>query len=180
MAKEAAMKSILYGLLIVGVAAALAGCSGATPSVPSAPSISQPGTQMDEIDAKKKVIEILKSAKVTVKVQSCISGSGSATFAAKGKAKGKYRGKLTVSGAWNFVNVSGVSFWTFGETFKIKGHHPVTGTIEGTGSTTIATCKTFGPFKHGKELTYHLGTWSGAPIMNVIKQGAALLEKLPK
>lgn len=132
-----------------------------------------------QIDAhKKKPFEILKARTVSVKVQECASGAGEATFTAKGKAKGRYRGKFTLSGAWNFVNVSGVSFWTFAETFKIKGKHPITGSSEGSNSDAIATCKTFGPVNNDKDLMYELGVKSGAATTTLIKNGAGLLQRL--
>lgn len=171
------MRKKLFGLSVGIALAALVGCS--TPMRP-VPSVSSTSMQRDgERDAhKKKPFEILKARSVAVTVVSCVSGSGEATFTAKGKAKGHYRGKFPLSGAWNFVNASGQSFWTFAETFKISGHHPITGSIEGTGSDAIATCKTFGPVKGGKDLTYELGTKKGAPTISLIKNGAALLQQL--
>jgi len=173
------MKSRSYKLVIAGAIAVLAGCSsGGTPSVPA---FSPSGAQINErVEAKKKKpTETLKAKRVTVKVQSCISGTGQATAVAKGKAKGRYHGKLSVTAAWDVYGVGGGQFfWVFGETFKIKGKHPITGTITGTGTDAIATCKTFGPVKNAKDLTYHLGTKTGSATMPVIKNGAPLLQQL--
>ena len=167
-----------YGLCLAGVLAGFVGCSSPTPPVFAPFGAHTTGAQMNgETDAKKKKpFETLKAKNTAVKTLSCVSGSGSATFTAKGKAKGRYRGKFSVSGGWNFVNVSGVSFWTFAETFLIKGKHPITGTMEGTGSETFATCKTFGPVNNSKDLTFHLGTKTGSPTLKIIKDGAPLLQ----
>jgi len=171
-----AMKS-RYGLCLASVLAGLVGCSSTTPPVFAPFGAQTTGAQMNgDTDAKKKPFETLTTKKTAVKTLSCVSGSGSAQFTAKGKAKGRYRGKFSVSGGWNFVNVSGVSFWTFAETFLIKGKHPITGTMEGTGSEAFATCKTFGPVKGSVDLTFHLGTKTGSPTLKVIKDGAPLFQ----
>lgn len=171
------MKYGIQQVCIAGTLVAFAGCSNATPPTPNF-SLTNARTT-DQIDPfKKKPFEILKARKVVVKVQSCASGAGEATVTANGKAKGRYRGKFTLSGAWSFVNISGQSFWTFGETFKIKGRHPITGSIDGTGTDAIATCKTFGPVKNPKDLTYELGTKKGSATMSLIKNGASLLQQM--
>ena len=172
------MKTAVCGLCLAGALVVPAGCSSATPPVFAPFGTHTTGAQTNgEPDAKKKKpFETLKAKKTSVKTLSCVSGSGSAQFTAKGKAKGRYRGKFSVSGGWNFVKVSGVSFWTFAETFLIKGKHPITGTMEGTGSEAFATCKTFGPVKGSKDLTFHLGTKTGSPTLKVIKDGAPLFQ----
>ena len=169
------MKPGIYELFIAGALVALAGCSSGSPATPASSSTS---TQSSESIDAKAVVETLKSGHVTVKVQSCISGTGAATFSAKGKAKGHVRGKFVVSGEWNFYSGAGQSFWTFAETFKIKGRHPITGTITGTGTDSVAKCKTFGPVSGGSELTYHLGQLSGAATTKLIKNGGTLLEQM--
>ena len=155
---------------------ALAGCSSAAPSAVPFPAA---GTQINDTGApRKKVFETLKAGRVVVKVQSCVSGTGVATFAAKGKATGHVRGKFSVSGTWNFFNAGGQSYWTFSESFTIKGKHPKVGTVTGSGTDAIATCKTFGPVNGVKDLTYELGTKSGAATTSLIKNGAAFLQRL--
>ena len=151
----------------------LASCSSPTP-MPSLPGVAP----MDQVDAHKKSYETLKAARVVVKVQSCISGTGAATFSASGKAKGRVRGKFRLTGTWNFFNVGGESYWTFAESFEIKGKHPTDGIVTGSGTDSIATCKTFGPVNGGKELTYKLRLRSGAATTTLLKNGAALLQRL--
>lgn len=150
----------------------LASCSSPTPM------FSTPGVApADQVDARK-AYETLKARRVVVTVQSCVSGTGGATFSASGKAKGRVRGKFTLTGTWSFFSVGGQSYWTFAESFKIKGKHPTVGTITGSGTDAIATCKTFGPVNGGKELTYKLRVRSGAATTTLMKNGAALLQRL--
>lgn len=168
------MKRAIYELVIAGALAALASCSSATPS---APPISPAGAQMrDYIDARKKVVETLKARRMTAKVQLCASGSGETTFMIKGKAKGHVRGKVVAKGEWGFSTIGGQTLWTFSETFKIKGK--ADGTITGSGTDNIATCKTFGPVNNNNDLAYHLGTLSGSATTNLMKNGGKLLQQM--
>ena len=161
--------------MIAGTLGAFVGCSSGTPA---APPFSPTTTEMNYRADARKVTETLTASRVVVKVQSCASGAGNATFTAKGKAKGRVRGKFALKGSWNFYDVSGAMFWTFAETFTIKGTHPMDGTITGSGSNALAKCKSFGPAGNTTDLTYHLGTASGAATTNLIKNGAMLLEQL--
>jgi len=168
------MKRGIHELVMVGALAALAGCSSA---MPSAPPISPTSVQMrDYTDARKKVVETLKASRITAKVQLCASGSGETTFTFKGKGKGHVRGKVVAKGEWSFSSIGGQTLWTFSETFKIKGK--ADGTITGSGTDNIATCKTFGPVTNNKDLAYHLGKLSGFATTNVMKNGARLLQQM--
>ncbi len=170
------MKLRIYTLFAACTVLACAGCFGATPS---APALSSAGSAGNDGIAALSIVEALKARRIAVKTQSCLSGqSGSATFGAKGKAKGKFRGKFVAKGQWSFSNVGGSTLWTFAETFKIKGAHPADGTVTGSGTDGVATCKTFGPVKNLKDLQYHLGTASGAATTILMKNGAKLLEQL--
>ena len=164
-----------HSLLIATAIAALAGCSNAAPSVPKL----LPGAvSNDSADAHQKVVETLKARRIVVKVQSCVSGTGEATFTAKGKAKGRVRGKFTASGVWNFFSSGSQTVWTFSESFKIKGKHPTTGTVTGNGTDAIATCKTFGPVNNKTDLTFHLGNATGAATTTLLKNGATLVQQM--
>jgi len=168
------MKRGIYELVTVGVLAALVGCSSATPS---APPISSTSEQMrDYSDARKKVVETLKARRMTAKVQLCASGSGETTFTFKGKAKGHVRGKVVAKGEWSFSTIGGQTLWTFSETFKIKGK--ADGTITGSGTDNIATCKTFGPVTNNKDLAYHLGKLSGSAMTKLMENGGTLLQQM--
>ncbi|MEO7202232.1 MAG: hypothetical protein ABIZ82_06530 [Candidatus Tumulicola sp.] len=115
---------------------------------------------------------------MTVQKQSCISGTGTATFHAKGTAKGPNPGTITAKGEWNFFIVGGQTTWTFAETFKISGKHPADGTITGNGNGKTATCTTVGPVTKSDVLEYHLGTASGSATTNRLKNGGSMLERL--
>lgn len=169
------MKSEIHVVILAGAVAALAGCTGERPLAPAVPGGTQ--TQVNDQAGALAVVETLKSARVVVKVQSCGSGAGNATFSAKGKAKGKVRGKFTVSGTWNFYSIGTQALWTFAESIKIKGKHPTVGTITGSGTSSLATCKTFGPAS-GSDLTYHLGSKSGSATTKQLKNGAAFLQQM--
>jgi hypothetical protein len=170
------MKPIICSFLIVSAALALGGCSGGTPVVPGAFS-SGPRTE-NSLQAAA-FGEVLKSSKVVVKKGSCIQDqSGNASFSANGTASGPYKGKFTVGGSWSFFKSSGKTFWTFAESFKIKGAHPITGTVTGNGTGKPAACATFGPVSGLTELQYHLGMAKGAATTNLIKNGGNLLQRL--
>ncbi|MGA8099739.1 MAG: hypothetical protein WB810_13880 [Candidatus Cybelea sp.] len=168
------MRFRIYGLFVVGALVALVGCSGGTPSAPTFP---PGGRQVSSRIDMAAIAETLKARRVVVKQQFCASGAGEATFSAKGPARGHVRGKFVASGVWNFYSGGGQTLWTFSETFKITGRHPADGTITGNGTDAAATCKTFGTVS-GKDLTYHLGTLSGAATTNLMKNGSRLLERL--
>jgi hypothetical protein len=169
------MKSRIYALVAAYTVFALAGCSGGTPSAPPLSSVApQGGAHADAF----LIAEVLKARRIVVKVQSCISGSGGATFTVKGKAKGPFRGKFVAKGQWGFYSIGGQTLWTFAETFRIKGAHRADGTITGSGTDSIAKCKTFGPVSNLKDLQYHLGTKSGAATTNLLKNGGKLLQRL--
>lgn len=169
------MKSGICVVTLASTVAALAGCSGEKSLAPAVPGGTQ--TQVSDHGGPLAVFETLKSARVVVKVQSCGSGAGTATFSAKGRAKGHVRGKFSVSGTWNFYSIGTQALWTFSESFKIKGKHPTVGTITGSGTSTLATCKTFGPAS-GSDLTYHLGSKSGNATTKELKNGASFLQQM--
>lgn len=124
--------------------------------------------------------ETLKSTRISVKVQSCVSGeSGVATFSAKGTAKGAFPGKFSATGQWSFTSISGANLWTFAEEFKVTGAHGADGTITGGAmSHGPVTCKTFGPAHTNAGLQYHLGTLSGGVTTNLLKNAGSLLEEM--
>jgi len=168
------MKRKSYELVIVGALVALAGCSSATPS---APPISPTAVKMrDNNDAGKKVVETLKASRIAAKVQLCASGSGDTTFTFKGKATGHVSGNVTAKGEWSFSSIGGQTLWTYSETFKIGDK--ADGTITGSGTDSVATCKTFGPVTNNKDLAYHLGTLSGSATTNLMKNGGKLLQQM--
>jgi hypothetical protein len=170
------MRTIRYSSFVVSAALAFGGCSGGMPVAPGAfSSVARPENPLRAASFG----EVLKSSKVVVKKGSCIQGqSGNASFSANGTASGPYKGTFTVGGQWSFFKSSGQTHWTFAESFKIKGAHPIVGTVTGNGTGNPSACKTFGPVSGLKELQYHLGTAKGAATTNLIMNGGNLLQRL--
>jgi hypothetical protein len=172
--REMIMKAIRLSSSAAIVVLIVAGCSNGAPSEPAVPVANLVGGGV----VAASFGEVLSSKRTTVQKQSCISGTGTVTFHAKGTAKGPLPGTVTVKGEWNFFTISGQTTWTFAETFKITGKHPADGTITGNGNGKTATCTTFGPVTKSGVLEYHLGTASGSATTNRLKNGGSMRERL--
>lgn len=154
----------------------IAACSGGAPPVP----ISGAAPQGADSLHPSAFNEVLKANGIDVKKQACLGHtSGTTTITAKGHASGPYSGTFTLSGQWSFTKVGSVSIYTFAETFKIAGAHPITGTITTNGSPKLKiTCKTFGPVTSSKDLVFHLGTATGPATTNRLANHSSLLEQM--
>jgi hypothetical protein len=172
--REMIMKAIRLSCSAAIVVLIVAGCSNGAPSAPKVPiaNLGSGGAVAASFG------EVLSSKHVSVKKQSCISGTGTATFSAKGTAKGPSPGTFSAKGEWNFFAAGGQTTWTFSETFKIEGKQPADGTITGVGSGNTATCTTFGPVTKSSVLQYHLGTASRSATTTRLKNASSMLEKL--
>ncbi len=168
------MKAIRLSSSAAIVVLIVAGCSNEAPSASEHPvaNLVSAGAVAASFG------EVLSSKRASVKKQSCISGTGTSTFTAKGTAKGPNPGTFSAKGEWNFFVAGGQTTWTFSETFKIDGKQPADGTITGVGSGKIATCTTFGPVTKSSVLQYHLGSASGSATTTRLKNGNGMLQRL--
>lgn len=155
---------------------AIAACSSGTSAVP----ISRAAPQGADSLHPSAFNEVLKANGISVKNQACLGHtSGTTTITAKGHASGPYSGPFTLSGQWSFTKVGSVSIYTFAETYKIAGAHPITGTVTSNGSPKLrATCKTFGPVTNTKDLVFHLGTATGPVTTSRLANHSSLLEHM--
>ncbi len=172
--REMIMKALRLSSSAAIVVLIVAGCSNEAPSPPAVPvaNLVRGGAVAASFG------EVFSSKRVTVKKQSCISGTGTSTFAAKGTAKGPSPGTFSAKGEWNFFVAGGQTTWTFSETFKIDGKQPADGTITGVGSGNTATCTTFGPVTKSGVLQYHLGAASGSATTSRLKNGNSMVQHL--
>ncbi len=172
--REMIMKALRLSSSAAIVVLIVAGCSNGAPSEPPAPV----ANLVRDGGVAASFGEVLSSKHMTAKKQSCISGTGTVTFQAKGTAKGPNPGTVTAKGEWNFFIAGGQTTWIFSETFKIDGKHPADGTITGSGNGKTATCTTFGPVTKSSVLEYHLGTASGSATTSRLKNGNSMVQHL--